>query len=66
MMVFRKEGGWKVSGCGNYKIQAVGWKEGRSSWFRLRVHLDDGWIDYPETFRLLRDAKAAAAHIEET
>ena len=64
-MKFRKEGDWKISECGFYRIQSVGWQKGRSSTFRLQVQLDDGWVDYPEAFKLYRQAKEMALFLEE-
>lgn len=63
-MKFKKAGEWKVSDCGFYRIQPVGWQRGRSSTFRLQVQLVDGWIDYPEAFSRMKDAAAVAISLE--
>jgi hypothetical protein len=62
---FSKCGEWKVSECGFYRIKIIGKTRSRGSLYQLHVRLDDGWVEYPDAFRLLRDAKDAAARLEE-
>jgi hypothetical protein len=62
-MVFSKAGAWRISDCGFYRISQAG-PGGRSAIYRLEVRLDDGWVEYPEAFKKLRDAKAAAVEME--
>jgi len=64
-MKWHRSGDDRVSDCGNYRIESVGWERGRTSTFSLSVKLDDGWISYPEAFARLRDAKAEAERMEE-
>lgn len=63
-MKFKKDGDWKLSECGNYRIQPFGWQKGRSSSFRLQVQLSDGWVDFPERFKLFREARQIAIDTE--
>lgn len=61
-MIFQHRGDWQVSDCGFYRIQKIGSRQRGA--YRLQVQLIDGWIEYPTTFALMRDARVTAADLE--
>jgi hypothetical protein len=65
MRFSKDDAGYRESDCGHYRINDVGNRWGRVQKYELQVLLADGWVKFPGTFHLLRDARDAAHRCEE-